>query len=144
MQKGDDFDPYAFSQARTREKITRERTVGSTLADNPNLPVQVSFFGDSGLILYFVINKENDDDADDTTTTESADSRPQSRNYDSRRKGKVSAPRAAYGQRADYGGQQPQRERAKLDENASKLAKRRKDANKEWFEHFWKLLKRNH
>jgi len=113
VQKGDDFDPYAFSQARTREKITRERTVGSTLADNPNLPVQ-----------------ENDDDADDTTTTESADSRPQSRNYDSRRKGKVSAPRAAYGQRADYGGQQPQRERAKLDENASKLAKRRKDANK--------------
>ena len=38
VQKEDDFDPYALSQARTRERITRERTIPQTLTDNPNIP----------------------------------------------------------------------------------------------------------
>ena len=90
MQKEDDFDPYAFAQARTREKITRERTTQSNLADNPNLPVQVSFFN----IFKFLKWQLR------TTRMRRMTSPPPPtvpiRGH-TRREGKVSAPRAAYG-----------------------------------------------
>ena len=72
---------------------------------------------------------------EEETTEESSDqSRPSSQtfynsNYDPRREGKVSAPRSAYGSSSNSG-QEPRVGR-KLNESSSKLAKRRKDVNKE-------------
>ena len=71
---------------------------------------------------------------EEETTEESSDqSRPNSQtfynsNYDPRREGKVSAPRSAYG--SSNSGQEPRVGR-KLNESSSKLAKRRKDVNKD-------------